>query len=95
MLRRHRFDILSRTPGAARTSCALTGVDDRLEGQVAPLRVEGEFVNVHPAGADQHLVVLDFHVTDVIDGQIRTRGSFVLLCPARERRGDALSSTFC
>jgi len=56
-------------------------VNDRLEGEVAPLYVEREFVNVHPAGADQHLVVLDFYVTFMIDGEIRTRGSFVLLCP--------------
>lgn len=67
-------------------------MDDGLEGQVAPLRVKGEFVNVHPAGADQHLVVRDLHVTQVIDGQVRTRGSFVLLRPVQEDRGDALMS---
>lgn len=67
-------------------------MDDGLEGQVAPLRVEGEFVNVHPAGADQHLVVRDLHVTPVIDGQVRTRGSFVLLRPVQEDRRDALMS---
>lgn len=32
---------------------------DRLEGEVAALDVKGEFVNVHPAGANQHLVVLN------------------------------------
>lgn len=37
----------------------LTRMNNRLEGQVAALDVEGEFVNVHPAGADQHLVILD------------------------------------
>lgn len=67
-------------------------MDDGLEGQVAPLRVEGEFVNVHPAGADQHLVVGDLHVAQAIDGQVRTRGSFVLLRPVQGDRGDALVS---
>lgn len=59
----------------------ITSVNDRLEGQVAALSVEGEFVDVHPAGADQHLVILDFNDTFIIDGEIRTRRSFVLLCP--------------
>lgn len=68
------------TPGA------LTCVYDGLEGQVAALRVEGEFVDVHPAGADQHLVVLDFHIAHVIDGQIRTGRSLVLLRPVGQRR---------
>lgn len=57
-----------------------------LEGQVAALRVKGEFVDVHPAGADQDLVVLDFHIADVIDGQIRTGRGFVLLCPVQQHR---------
>ena len=56
-------------------------MNDRLEGQVAALSVEGKLVNVHPAGADQHLVILDFNVTFIVDGEIRTRRSFVLLCP--------------
>lgn len=67
-------------------------MDDGLEGQVAPLRVEGEFVNVHPAGADQHLVIRDLHITKVIDGQVRTRGSLVLLRPVQGDRGEALMS---
>lgn len=54
---------------------------DRLEGEIAALCVEGELVNVHPAGANQHLVVLDFNVTFIVDGEIRTWRSFVLLCP--------------
>lgn len=54
---------------------------DGLEGEIAALCVEGELVNVHPAGANQHLVVLDFNVTFIVDGEIRTRRSFVLLCP--------------
>lgn len=65
---------------------ALTGVYDGLEGQVAPLGVEGEFVNLHPAGADQYLVVPDLHVADVIDGHVRAGRSLVLLCPAGEHR---------
>lgn len=32
---------------------------DRLEGEVAALDIEGEFVNMHPASADQHLVILN------------------------------------
>lgn len=84
------MDILSAH--GRRSFCALTGVYDRLEGQVAALRVEGEFVNVHPAGADQHQVAVEIHVADIIDGQIGTRGSFVLLCPVWERMGDALMS---
>lgn len=80
------------TAAVAGSFSALTSVYEGHEGQVAPLRVEGEFEDVHPAGADQHLVVPEFHVTQVIDGQIRTRGSFVLLCPVQERRGDALMS---
>lgn len=71
----------SRRAGVMATVGALTCVYDGLEGQVAALRVEGEFVNVHPAGADQHLVVLDLHVAHVVDGQIRTGRSFVLLRP--------------
>lgn len=41
----------------------LTRMHNRLEGQVAALDVEREFVDVHPAGADQHLVILDFDQT--------------------------------
>lgn len=29
-------------------------MDDRLERQVAALRIEGKLVNAHPTGADQH-----------------------------------------
>lgn len=72
------------TPDTGPPSQALTSVYDRLEGEVAALCVEGELVNVHPAGADQHLVVLHFNISFVIDGEIRTRRSFVLLRPARE-----------
>ncbi len=32
---------------------------NRLEGEVAALSVKGEFVNVHPAGGDQHLVIMN------------------------------------
>lgn len=64
---------------------ALTGVYDRLEGEVAALYVEGEIINVHPAGADQHVVILDFHVTSIVDREIRTRRSSVLFCPARKK----------
>ena len=64
------------------TRHTLTCVYGRLEGEVAALYVEGEVVNVHPAGADQHLVVLDFNIAVIVDGEVRTRRSFVLLCPA-------------
>ncbi len=53
----------------------------RLEGEVAALNVEGEFVNVHPAGADNHLVVRKFNVTVVVNDEIRTRSGLILLCP--------------
>lgn len=58
-----------------------TCVNDRLEGKVAALYVKGESVNVHSAGADQHLVFLDFNVTVIAYGEIRTLWSFVLFCP--------------
>lgn len=61
---------------------ALTAVYGRLEGEIAPLHVEGELVNVHPAGADQHLIVVGFNISFIIDGDIRSWRSFVLLCPA-------------
>lgn len=59
----------------------LTRVNDRFEGEVANLNVEGELVDPHPAGADQHLVVLSSHQAVAVDGEERTRGSLVLFCP--------------
>lgn len=56
-------------------------MNDRFEGEVANLNVEGELVDPHPAGADQHLVVLSSHQAVAVDGEERTRGSFVLFCP--------------
>lgn len=53
----------------------------RREGEVAALRVEGEFVDDHPAGADQNLVIPVLHVPSSADGQVRTGRSFVLLNP--------------
>lgn len=64
---------------------ALTRVNGRFEGEVAALYVKWEFVDVHPAGADEDLVVLDFHVAVIVDGEIRTRRGFVLLCPVEDQ----------
>lgn len=58
-----------------------TRMHHRLEGQVAALDVKWEFVDVHPASADQHLVVLDLHQTITVDGEMRTWRGFVFLCP--------------
>ena len=58
---------------------------DRFEGKVAALDVKGEFVNVHPAGAHQHLVILDFNISLIVDGEIRTWRGSVFLCPVWEQ----------
>lgn len=63
----------------------LTRMHHRLERQVAALDIEREFVDVHPAGADQHLVVLDSHQTVTVDGEMSTRRGFVFLCPVRRQ----------
>lgn len=60
----------------------LTSVYDWLESEVAALDVEGEIESVHPAGADKHLVILDFNITFIVNAEIRTRRGFVLFCPA-------------
>lgn len=62
--------------------CRLTRMYNRLEGEVAGLVVEGELVDLHPAGADQHVVILNPDQTVTVDTQMGTRGSFVLFCPA-------------
>lgn len=62
----------------------LTRMHHRLEGQVAALDVKGEFVDVHPAGADQNLVVLDSHQTVTVDSEMRTRRGFVFFSPVWE-----------
>lgn len=54
---------------------------NRLEGEVAALNVKGEFVNMHPAGADQYLVVLNTDQTITVDSELRTWRGFVLFCP--------------
>lgn len=59
----------------------LTRVDDRFEWEVAALDVEGEFINLHPAGADQHLVVLNLDRTIKLYGEKRTWRGFVLFYP--------------
>lgn len=59
----------------------LTRMHHRLKGQVAALDVKGEFVDMHPAGADQNLVVLDSHQAVTVDGEMRTRRGFVFLSP--------------
>lgn len=56
---------------------------DRFEGEVANLKVKGELVDPHPAGADQHLVVLNPDQTVAVDTEVGTWGSFVLFCPVR------------
>ena len=68
------------------TGYRLTRVYDWLEGEVAALCVEGEFVNVHPAGADQDLVILNTDCTVMGDGEMRTWRSFVLFCPDDEQK---------
>lgn len=59
----------------------LTRMHHRLERQVAYLDVEGELVNLHPAGADQHLVLLNPDQAVAVDAEVGTRGGFVLFCP--------------
>lgn len=59
-------------------------MDDRFEGEVANLHVKGELVGPHPAGADQHLVVLDPDQTVALDTEVGTGRSFVLLCPVQK-----------
>lgn len=59
----------------------LTRMHYGLKGQVAALDIKGEFVDVHSAGADQNLVVLDSHQTVTVDGEMRTRRGFVFLSP--------------
>lgn len=61
--------------------CRLTRMYDGLEGEVARLVVKGELVDLHPAGADQHVVVLNSDQTVTADTQVGTWGSFVLFCP--------------
>lgn len=56
---------------------------DRFEGEVANLNVKGELVDLHPAGADQHLVVLNSDQTVAVDTEVGTWGSFVLFCPVQ------------
>lgn len=58
-------------------------MDDGLEGDVAALTVKGEFVNVHPAGADHNQVVPIFHSTSIFYFEKRTKGSSVLLYPVK------------
>ena len=65
----------------------LTRVYDRLEGEVAGLNVEGEFVNAHPAGADQHLVVRYFNFTITVNDEKRIWRGSVLLCPVGNHGG--------
>lgn len=62
-------------------SYRLTRMYDRLEGEFAALNVKGEFVNVHSAGADKHLVILNMDFTSRGDGEMRTWRSFVFFCP--------------
>ena len=59
----------------------LTGVNEGLEGEVAALSVEGELVNVHPAGAGYDLIIHKLHVTPTCNGEIRTGRGLVPLCP--------------
>lgn len=73
---------------------ALTSVRHGLEGEVAALDVEGEVVNVQSAGADQHLVVLDLNIPVIIDFEIRTRRSFVLLGPVSNTRKNTHGGDF-
>lgn len=63
--------------------CRLTRMHHRFEGQVANLNVKGELVDLHPAGADQHLVVLNSDQAVAMDNEVGTWGSFVLFCPVR------------
>lgn len=63
----------------------LTGVDDGDEREGAGLNIEGEFVNVHPAGADQHLVVLNQDGTITVNSEKGTWRSFVLFYPVEQR----------
>lgn len=72
--------------GLNRPIYRLTRVYCRLEREVAALDVKGEFVNLHPAGADQHQVVPQFDETMICNCEIRTRRGFVLLCPVVERK---------
>ena len=41
-------------------------------------------MNAHPAGADHHQALLNFHVPFMGDGGVRTRSGFVLLSPERD-----------
>lgn len=61
----------------------LTRIYNRLEGEVAFLGVKGEFVNLHPAGTDQHQVIPKFNITIKANGEITTWRSLVLLCPVK------------
>lgn len=58
---------------------------DRFEGEVANLNVKGELVDPHPAGADQHLVVLKSDQTVAVDTEVGAWGSIVLFCPVRRQ----------
>lgn len=61
----------------------LTRVQDGLEGDIAALSIKGEFVNLHLAGADHHLVILKFHQLVMMYPQIWTWGGFVFLYPEK------------
>lgn len=63
------------------TWLCLTGVNERAEGEGAALNVKGEVVNVHPAAADQHLVVHIEDIAIILDDETGTRSGFVLFYP--------------
>lgn len=54
---------------------------NRLEGEVAALNIEGKFVYVHPAGADQHLVIRKDDLTVILNREIRTGRGLVIFYP--------------
>lgn len=61
--------------------CRPTRMHNGLEGEVARLEVKGELVDLHPAGADQHVVILSSDQAVAVDTQMGTWRSFVLLRP--------------
>ena len=50
---------------------SLTSVYPRGKGQVAGLRVEGELVDVHPAGADDHLGISNNDFSIRVEADVR------------------------
>lgn len=66
------------------TNKRLTRVDHWFDWKVAALDVKREFVNLHPAGADQHLIVLNEDFSIAPDNQMRTRRGFIFFCPVQQ-----------